>query len=60
MKAIRVNEHGGPEVLSCEEVDTPRMSEEEVLVKSSRLASILSTPTSAVVSIKSLSHRPRS
>ncbi|MEC8355931.1 MAG: quinone oxidoreductase [Pseudomonadota bacterium] len=33
MKAIRVNEHGGPEVLSCEEVDTPRMSEEEVLVK---------------------------
>ena len=33
MKAIRVNEHGGPEVLSCEEVDTPRISEEEVLVK---------------------------
>ena len=33
MKAIRVNEHGGPEVLSCEEVDTPRISEDEVLVK---------------------------
>ena len=33
MKAIRVNEHGGPEVLACEEVDMPRISEEEVLVK---------------------------
>ena len=33
MKAIRVNEHGGPEVLAFEDVDTPRIGEGEVLVK---------------------------
>ena len=33
MKAIRVNEHGRPEVLAFEDVDTPRVGEGEVLVK---------------------------
>ena len=33
MKAVRVNEHGGPEVLAFEDVDTPRIGEGEVLVK---------------------------
>ena len=33
MKAIRVNEHGGPEVLAFMDVDTPCIGEGEVLVK---------------------------
>ena len=33
MKAIRVNEHGGPEVLSFEDVDTPAIGEQDALVK---------------------------
>ncbi|MEC8587525.1 MAG: quinone oxidoreductase [Pseudomonadota bacterium] len=33
MKAIRVNEHGGPEVLAFVDVDTPCIGEGEVLVK---------------------------
>ena len=33
MKAIRVNEHGGPEVLAFVDVDAPRIGEGEVLVK---------------------------
>ena len=33
MKAIRVNEHGGPEVLAFVDVDTPCIGEGEVLLK---------------------------
>ena len=33
MKAIRVNEHGGPEVLAFVDVDAPCIGEGEVLVK---------------------------
>ena len=33
MKAIRVNQHGGPEALSFEDVDKPAPDEQEVLVK---------------------------
>lgn len=33
MKAIRVNEHGGPEVLAFMDVDTPCIGEGEVLLK---------------------------
>ena len=33
MKAIRVNEHGGPEVLAFMDVDTPCIGESEVLLK---------------------------
>ena len=33
MKAIRVNENGGPEVLSCEDIEQPSPGAGEVLVK---------------------------
>ena len=33
MKAIRVHEFGGPEVLNLEEVPTPKPSSSEVLVR---------------------------
>ncbi|KPK88557.1 MAG: hypothetical protein AMJ94_14740 [Deltaproteobacteria bacterium SM23_61] len=33
MLAVRYHEHGGPEVLQCEEVETPRPEENEVLIR---------------------------
>lgn len=33
MKAIRISQHGGPEALTFEDVDTPTPGEQEVLVK---------------------------
>src|SRR5436305_15050268 len=33
MKAIRINEIGGPEVMQLEEVETPTPQEDEVLIK---------------------------
>ena len=33
MKAIRINEIGGPEVMQLEEVETPTPQEGEVLIK---------------------------
>ena len=33
MRAVRINEHGGPEVLRLEEVDTPRIRADEALVR---------------------------
>ena len=33
MKAIRINEIGGPEVMQLEEIETPTPQEGEVLIK---------------------------
>ena len=33
MKAIRVNEHGGPEVLAHEDIDVPKPESDQVLIK---------------------------
>ena len=33
MKAIRINEHGGPEVLTHEEIDVPQPEADQVLIK---------------------------
>ena len=33
MKAVVFDKHGGPEVLECREVDTPRAGADEVLIK---------------------------
>jgi NADPH:quinone reductase-like Zn-dependent oxidoreductase len=48
MKAIRVHEFGGPEVLKLEEVATPKPSPGEVLVRI-HAAGIPMTPTCALV-----------
>ena len=47
MKAIRVHEFGGPEVLKLEEVPTPKPSTGEVLVRIHAAGVIRMTPTCA-------------
>ena len=43
MRAVRVHEYGGPEVLRYEDVPKPEPGEGEILVRSMRLESILPT-----------------
>ena len=45
MKAIRVHEFGGPEVLKLEEVPTPKLSAGQVLVRIHAAGEIPMKPT---------------
>jgi NADPH:quinone reductase-like Zn-dependent oxidoreductase len=58
VKAVRVHELGGPEVLRHEEVDDPTPKAGEVLVKMQLQASTISTSTIARVSLGRASPPP--